>query len=55
MPSPLDIPHIKGVDEDGNEVERKTSDSEPFSALALKLLQTHLLVNYVSSEYIQEH
>ena len=27
MPSPLDIPHIKGVDEDGNEVERKTSDS----------------------------
>ena len=37
MPSPLDIPHIKGVDEDGNEVERKTSDSEPFSALAFKI------------------
>ena len=37
MPSPLDIPHIKGVDEDGNEVERKTSDTEPFSALAFKI------------------
>jgi elongation factor G len=37
MPSPLDIAHIKGVDEDGNEVERKTSDEEPFSALAFKI------------------
>ena len=37
MPSPLDIPHIKGVDLDGNEVERKTSDDEPFSALAFKI------------------
>ncbi len=37
MPSPIDIPHIKGVDENGNEVERKTSDSEPFSALAFKI------------------
>ena len=37
MPSPLDIPHIKGVDLDGNETERKTSDSEPFAALAFKI------------------
>ncbi len=37
MPSPLDIPDIKGVDEEGNEVERKTSDSEPFAALAFKI------------------
>ena len=37
MPSPLDIPHIKGVDEDDNEVERKTSDKEPFAALAFKI------------------
>lgn len=37
MPSPLDIPHIKGTDLDGNEVERKTSDTEPFSALAFKI------------------
>ncbi len=37
MPSPIDIPHIKGIDLDGQEVERKTSDSEPFSALAFKI------------------
>ncbi len=37
MPSPLDIADVKGVDEDGNEVERKTSDNEPFSALAFKI------------------
>ena len=37
MPSPLDIAHIKGVDMDGNEVERKTSDNEPFAALAFKI------------------
>jgi len=37
MPSPLDIPNIKGVDMDGNETERKTSDSEPFAALAFKI------------------
>ena len=37
MPSPLDIPNIKGVDMDGNETERVTSDSEPFSALAFKI------------------
>ena len=37
MPSPLDIENIKGVDKDGNEVERKTSDSESFAALAFKI------------------
>ena len=37
MPSPLDIPHIKGVTLDGNEVERKTDDNEPFAALAFKI------------------
>ena len=36
MPSPLDIPAIKGVDMDGNETERHSSDDEPFSALAFK-------------------
>ena len=30
MPAPTDIPAIKGVDEDGNEVERHSSDDEPF-------------------------
>jgi elongation factor G len=38
MPSPVDIPAIKGVDLDGNEVERHSSDEEPFSALAFKIM-----------------
>ena len=37
MPSPLDIPHIKGETLDGEETEAKTSDSEPFAALAFKI------------------
>ena len=38
MPSPLDIPAIKGVDMEGNETERHSSDDEPFSALAFKIM-----------------
>ncbi|HTG80557.1 MAG TPA: elongation factor G [Geobacteraceae bacterium] len=39
LPSPVDIPAIKGVDADTEaEVERKASDSEPFSALAFKIM-----------------
>ena len=38
MPSPLDIPSIKGVDLEGNEVERHSSDDEPFAALAFKIM-----------------
>ena len=38
MPAPTDIPAIKGVDMDGNEVERHSSDDEPFSALAFKIM-----------------
>ena len=38
LPAPTDIPAIKGVDEDGNEVERHSSDEEPFSALAFKIM-----------------
>jgi elongation factor G len=38
MPSPLDVPSIKGIDPDTDEeVERHSSDSEPFSALAFKI------------------
>ena len=37
LPSPLDIPAIKGVTEDGVEEERHADDSEPFSALAFKV------------------
>ena len=38
MPSPIDIPAIKGVDLQGNETERHSSDEEPFSALAFKIM-----------------
>ena len=38
MPAPTDIPPIKGVDLDGNEVVRHSSDEEPFSALAFKIM-----------------
>jgi len=38
LPSPLDVPPIKGVDDKGNEVVRKSRDSEPFAALAFKIM-----------------
>lgn len=38
LPSPIDIPAIKGTLPNGNEVERKASDDEPFAALAFKLM-----------------
>ena len=38
MPAPTDIPAIKGVDLDGNEIERHSSDDEPFAALAFKIM-----------------
>ena len=38
MPSPLDVPAIQGVDMDGNETVRHSSDEEPFSALAFKIM-----------------
>ena len=38
MPSPLDTPPINGVDMDGNDVVRHSSDEEPFSALAFKIM-----------------
>ena len=38
LPSPLDIEAIAGTDLDGNEITRKPSDSEPFSALAFKVM-----------------
>ncbi len=37
MPAPTDIAHIKGETPDGQETEAKTSDSEPFAALAFKI------------------
>ena len=38
LPSPLDIESIKGVDLNGNEIVRNPKDSEPFSALAFKVM-----------------
>ena len=38
LPAPSDVPPIKGVDWNGNEVERKSLDEEPFSALAFKII-----------------
>ena len=38
MPAPTDIPAIKGTDMDGNEIERHSSDEEPFAALAFKIM-----------------
>ncbi len=38
MPAPTDIPAIKGTDLDGNEIERRSSDEESFSALAFKIM-----------------
>ncbi|MBQ6515671.1 elongation factor G [bacterium] len=38
MPSPIDVPAIKGELEDGTIVERHSSDDEPFAALAFKIM-----------------
>jgi elongation factor G len=38
LPAPTDIPPVKGTTEKGAEAERKSSDSEPFSALAFKII-----------------
>jgi elongation factor G len=38
LPSPLDVPAIKGVDDKGNEVTRKADDKEPMALLAFKIM-----------------
>jgi len=38
LPSPVDVPPVKGIDPKGNEVERKPSDTEPMSLLAFKIM-----------------
>jgi elongation factor G len=38
LPSPVDVPPVKGIDPKGNEVERKASDSEPMALLAFKIM-----------------
>ncbi len=38
LPSPLDVPAIKGMDEDGNEIIREPKDDAPMSLLAFKIM-----------------
>src|SRR5262249_23404047 len=38
LPSPIDVPAIKGVDDKGNELERKPDDKEPLAMLAFKIM-----------------
>jgi elongation factor G len=38
LPAPIDVPDIKGLLDDGTEVIRKSDDSQPFSALAFKIM-----------------
>jgi elongation factor G len=38
LPSPIDVPPVKGVDLKGNEVERKPLDTDPMSLLAFKIM-----------------
>ncbi len=38
LPSPLDVPAIKGTDDKGNEVVRKADDKEPLALLAFKIM-----------------
>jgi elongation factor G len=45
MPSPIEMPDVKGIDEDGEPATRKASDEEPFSALAFKLLNDPFVGN----------
>jgi len=45
LPSPLDVPDVKGMSAKGEEITRKTSDSAPFSALAFKIMNDPFVGN----------
>jgi elongation factor G len=45
LPSPLDVPPVKGVTPKGEEVTRRTADDEPFSALAFKIMNDPFVGN----------
>ena len=45
MPSPIDVPAVKGIDDDGAEAVRLASDDEKFSALAFKILNDPFVGN----------
>ncbi|MGB6488604.1 MAG: elongation factor G [Steroidobacteraceae bacterium] len=45
MPSPIEMPPVKGIDDDGEPATRKASDEAPFAALAFKLLNDPFVGN----------
>ena len=45
MPSPVDMPNVKGIDTDGEPITRKADDNEPFAALAFKILNDPFVGN----------
>jgi elongation factor G len=45
MPSPIEMPPVKGIGDDGEPATRKASDEEPFAALAFKLLNDPFVGN----------
>jgi len=45
MPSPIDMPDVKGIDPDGEPITRKADDNEPFAALAFKILNDPFVGN----------
>jgi elongation factor G len=45
LPSPLDVPPVKGVNAKGEEITRRTADDEPFGALAFKIMNDPFVGN----------
>jgi elongation factor G len=45
MPSPIDMPDVKGIDPDGEPITRKADDNSPFAALAFKILNDPFVGN----------
>ena len=45
MPSPVDVPPVKGLDDDGEQASRSASDDAPFAALAFKILNDPFVGN----------
>ena len=45
MPSPIEMPDVKGIDPDGEPITRKADDDEPFAALAFKILNDPFVGN----------
>ncbi len=45
MPSPVEMPEVKGIDPDGEPITRKAADDQPFSALAFKILNDPFVGN----------